>query len=176
MADTLVFIFPLLLLVAAASDVARYEIPNWVSVVLVLGYLFAGGLGGVPLAHLGTNLLTGVAVFAVGAVLFYFRVFGGGDVKLLAASAVWVGWTYLFSYLVVVALVGGIVTLLLLTFRWLNKFVRKVNDPLTADRGGTWLGRLLSPERGVPYGVAIATAGLLLFAQIRDQLITAGGL
>ena len=159
-----------------ASDVARYEIPDWAPIVLVFGYLFAGWLGGVTMAQLGLNLLAGVAVFAVGAALFYFNVFGGGDVKLLAASAVWVGWQYLFPYLVVVAMAGGIVTLLFLTFRWLNKILQKVNDPLMADDDETWLRRLLSPERGVPYGVAIGMAGFVLFARIRDQIAAGAGL
>ncbi len=170
MAYTLAYIFPLLLLVAAVSDIARYEIPNWVSVVLVVGYLIAGLLGGISVTQLGMHLLTGAVVFGAGAALFHFGIFGGGDVKLLAASAVWVGWQYLFSYLLIVALAGGIVTILLLTFRWLNKLTSKFNESLTADAGSPWVRRLLSPERGVPYGVAIGAAGFLLFSQIRDQI------
>lgn len=176
MSDALIYIFPAMLAVAAVSDVARYEIPNWVSVVLACGYFLVALLNGAGITQIGLHLAAGAVVFAVGAVLFYFRAFGGGDVKLLAASAIWVGWHDLFPYLIVVALAGGVVTLLLLGIRWVNKIAGNVNDPLTADAGSMWLSRLLSFERGVPYGVAIGLAGLLVFSNVRDQLNMIPGL
>ena len=171
MSDALIYLFPAMMVVAAITDVARYEIPNWVSGVLVIGYLFIAVLKGAGIGQLSMHVAAGAVVFAIGAVLFYFKAFGGGDVKLLAASAVWVGWQDLLPYLIVVALAGGVVTLLLIGFHWVNKFVGRVNDPLTAEGGAAWIKRLLSPDKGVPYGVAIGLAGLLIFSSVRDQII-----
>lgn len=176
MSDALIYIFPAMLVIAAVSDVVRYEIPNWVSVVLAVGYILIALLNGAGFAQLASHVMAGAAVFALGAVLFYFRAFGGGDVKLLAASAVWVGWHDLFPYLIVVALAGGIVTLLLLVIRCVNKLAGNANDPLMTEDESAWLSRLLSPERGVPYGVAISLAGLLVFSNVRDQLNIISGL
>ncbi|MBO33728.1 MAG: hypothetical protein CMM74_12260 [Rhodospirillaceae bacterium] len=49
----------------------------------------------------------GLAVFLIGAVLHYFRLFGGGDVKLLAAIAIWTGTASLGAFLFLVAIIGG---------------------------------------------------------------------
>lgn len=181
MYNALIYIFPAMLVVAAVSDIACFEIPNWVSIVLVAGYVLIAFLNGAGVGQIAVHLGAGAALFAVGAVLFYFGAFGGGDVKLLAASAVWVGWQDLLPYLIVVALAGGVVTLLLLVFRWVNKFVGNVNEKITADDGPAndspeWLKRLLSPEKGVPYGVAIGLAGLLIFSNVRDQINAISGL
>lgn len=153
------FVFPAAMVYAAYTDFTSYEIPTWLSALLVVAFLAAAVGSGFETAAILWSLSTGVALFAVGAVLFYLGVFGGGDVKLLAASAVWVGWWGLPTYLVLVALFGGVLALLLLV-------LRRLNLP-AAWRNRLWSARLLSPDEGMPYGVAIALAGLVVFRELR---------
>jgi prepilin peptidase CpaA len=93
----------------------------------------------------GIGLAVGAGLFLIGAALFAVGAIGGGDVKLVAAVGAWVGLHGLPSFLVVMALLGGALALLQLAGGRLGG-------------AGGWL----APERGVPYGVAIALAGLLV--------------
>ena len=133
------------LLAAALSDLARREIPDTCSVA-VLGaaaLVWALSPAGWDVALIGLAVAAGL--FAIGAGLFAAGMIGGGDVKLVAAVGAWVGLHGLPSFLVAMALLGGAVALVQL--------------------GGQRLGRApgwLAPERGVPYGVAIALAGLIV--------------
>ena len=52
-----------------------------------------------------------LAVFAVFAGLFALGLMGGGDVKLLGALALWLPWQAMSTLLVIMALVGGVITL-----------------------------------------------------------------
>ena len=144
--------FPGILVVAAACDVARYLIPNALSIALVGALVPAALVAGLPAESILYHVLAGAAVFGVGFVLFAFKTIGGGDVKLLAAAAVWTGWNVLGSFLIAVAIVGGFIALTLLA-------VRLVWPGSQRPRGGP-LGRLMSPKQGVPYASAIALAGL----------------
>lgn len=99
--------------------------------------------------HLGAGaimLIAGLAFFAAG-------IFGGGDAKLLAASALWFGWSGLFRYIMLVALMGGLLALVILGLRRVAQ-VRAWSSP-------EWLIKMRSGEHGIPYGVAIAAASWL---------------
>ncbi|HYE00974.1 MAG TPA: prepilin peptidase [Alphaproteobacteria bacterium] len=136
------------LLTAAAWDVARFEIPDALSLLLAAGFaalVLGGGAAALP------GLTAGAAVLAAGFALFARGLIGGGDVKLMAATALWTGWTGLPGYLAATALAGGALALLLLALR---RLLRRA-----AARG--FGGELLSPAGGIPYGVALAAGGLL---------------
>jgi prepilin peptidase CpaA len=80
---------------------------------------------------------------------------GGGDAKLAAATAAWLGWTAILNYGLAAALFGGILTLILLGAR---------AAPLPAAFGRIeWLARLHNVNAGVPYGIALAAAGLMQY-------------
>lgn len=148
------------LALAAASDLARFRIPNQVVLALAAGFvLFAPSL---PLASIGLDLSAAVAVLLLGAVLFAFRIMGGGDVKLLAAATLWTGWGLLLPFLLLTSLAGAGLALLLLAAR---QFVPRSMPP---DR---WYGRLLARGEGVPYGIAIAIAGLVLLPRIAAPVL-----
>lgn len=129
---------------AAASDVATRRIPNrLVAALAALGLARLGlGLaaGASPLAATA-DLGLGLAVFALGAVLFRFGVLGGGDVKLMAAGALWLGLGSAWTFLAGTALAGGALAVGMVT--WLS----------VAGRG--------RPRPSLPYGVAIAAGGVL---------------
>jgi len=129
---------------AAVSDIASRRIPNRLVALLALvalarlGLEFAEGAG---LVRTASDLALGLAVFALGALLFRFGLFGGGDVKLLAAGALWMGVGSALPFLAGTALAGGALALGLLL--WIG----------LAGRGRA--------RPSLPYGVAIAAGGVL---------------
>jgi prepilin peptidase CpaA len=165
-AAVLVF-FPVLMAFAALSDLLTMTISNRVSIALVIGFVplaFATGLDtSALLSHMGC----GAAVLALTFSLFCAGWIGGGDAKLAAATAVWFGWDHLLDYGVVAALFGGVLTLALLG-------VRTLPLPQLLLRQG-WIARLHDQKTGVPYGIALAAAGLLLYpdTQVWLRAVTA---
>lgn len=148
-------ILPAVLVAAAARDVASFTIPNWMSLALIAGFILAVAVAGLPLGLLGWHAAVGVAVLTAGMVLFALNWFGGGDAKLLAATALWMGPAAVLPFLFWMALAGGALALALLAFRrW----------PLCAAISGVpWILRLHSSVAGVPYGLAIAIGGVAAF-------------
>ena len=144
-----------LLIYAACSDVAALTIPNGVSIALVGAFTIAGLATGLPLQTIGVQLLFGIAVLAVGFFLFAANILGGGDAKLLAAAAVWTGFTGFPALILGTAVAGGVLAVSLLAGRALFKEVA------ASAQQPTFVTRLLTPRSGVPYGVAIMAGGLL---------------
>jgi len=137
---------------AALRDVTSFTIPNVVSLVLLVAFGAYAVTADLSWNVLLWHLVGGLLVFAVGAALFFLGVWGGGDAKLLAVVAVWAGWSYLADLLLWMAFSGGVLTLLLL-------LARRLLIP-NVFHGIPWLARLLSRDQGMPYGVAIAIAGM----------------
>jgi len=152
----ILLIFPAMMAFAAASDLFTMTISNRVSLVLVAGFLVMALLTGMALSTLGMHVLAGLFVLVVGFACFAFGWIGGGDAKLFAAVALWLGWSALLPFLAVTALAGGGLALSLLVARsgWFR--------PVTIGLGG-WVGRLTTPGENVPYGVAIAAGALAAF-------------
>lgn len=149
-----------LMLWAAISDVLRFEIPNRISALLCAVFFIAvvtADTGPIPVLW---HVAAAAAVFLVGFGLFAIRIFGGGDVKLLAASALWCGWGLLPMLLVIIALSGGVLALILVVGRRLYP----------KGWGPEWLAHLFSREAPVPYGVAIAAGNILLFVAVLRHL------
>jgi len=151
----ILFIFPAAMTFAAAMDFFTMTIPNRVSLVLIAGFLVGSLAVALPLETFATHLIVGVCVLLVGMALFFANVLGGGDAKLLAAASLWFGTDQLLPFLLYVGLLGGALCLAIMTFR------RQVL-PLWATRQD-WVVRLHKPYGGVPYGVAIGGAALLVF-------------
>lgn len=151
---------------AAFSDITRYQIPNWVSLAIIADFTAVAAIGAVsggldPLViawHLGAGALLLIAGFA----LFAIGIIGGGDAKLLAASALWFGWSGMFPYVILMTLIGGLLALVILGLR---RFV-----PPQAWSGQAWLIDLRSGEHGIPYGVAIAAASWLMVCPLISRI------
>ncbi|HYH17400.1 MAG TPA: prepilin peptidase [Azospirillum sp.] len=135
---------------AAIGDVRRYLIPNAFSLGLAALFGVYAFLTPAGLSWPG-HLTAGTAAFAVGAGLFYMGAMGGGDVKLLAAAALWAGPQGLADLLLVVAVAGGAVALVMLAAARLSR------TPATAPSGDAAPS---AAKQRVPYGVAIAAGGL----------------
>jgi prepilin peptidase CpaA len=151
----LVLFFPFFMAFAGASDLVSMTISNKVSLALIAGFpAFAYAIG-MPLAGIGWNfalfavvLLAGFALFAAGAI-------GGGDAKLAASTALWLGWEHCVPYLVVAAFFGGVLTLLILRMR---------SAPLPGRVAGIpWIARLYRADEGIPYGIALAAAAIFIY-------------
>ena len=148
--------FPALVILAALSDLTSYTIPNRLNLLLAAAFLPAALLMGSSPAAVGLDLAIGFAALVGGVAMFAAGWIGGGDAKLFAATALWLGLPGLPIFLTVTALAGGGLAVLLLNAR--SAWVR----PYLAD-APPWLGRLVTPGAAVPYGAAIAAGALAAF-------------
>ncbi|WFU47611.1 A24 family peptidase [Sinorhizobium terangae] len=148
-------IFPLCLTLAAFTDLLTMTIPNRVSVILLGAFIVVAPFAGLDIGQIGLHVLAAIAVFAVCFCLFALNVMGGGDAKLLTASAIWFGLNVsLVAFLVYVSIFGGILTLAVL-------FLRKQENTILAS--GIPVPALLLTAKKIPYGVAIALGGFAAY-------------
>lgn len=150
----LLFVFPLAMAYAAASDLLTMTIPNRISLMLLAAFLVLGPLSGMSWHVFGQHLATGAAVLAVGIVLFSLGIFGGGDAKLLAAASLWLGVDHLGPFMGYVAIIGGILCIVILAYR---------RFPAEAFALPGWAARLHTPKTGIPYGIAISGGALMVY-------------
>ncbi|MGN6269794.1 MAG: A24 family peptidase [Sphingomonas sp.] len=130
----------LLLVSAGIEDVRKREIANWKNAAVALlapVWWWSIGLPWWPDAAIQLGLAGIVFAIFVGA--FALGQMGGGDVKLIGAIALWLPFEPLAWMLIVMALLGGVLTLLLVAERW----CRRAKAPVE-----------------VPYGVAIVIPAL----------------
>jgi prepilin peptidase CpaA len=111
---------------------------------------------GLPLSAIGLNLGVGAGALVLGMGMFAMRWIGGGDAKLFAAAALWIGWPAVGLYMLITALCGGALAIALLNLR--SGWVRAV-----VPVGPPWVERLREHGGDVPYGVAIAAGALIAF-------------
>ena len=105
-----------IVLLVAASAITRYRIPN--TIVYAIVAMFAvGAIFNFAWPAIVWPVLAGVAMFLLGAGLFAFGLFGGGDVKLIAAMALWTGFADLPRFLLIMGAAGGLIGLVLLLKR-----------------------------------------------------------
>lgn len=142
----------LALLRAAWGDLQTRTIPNPLTAAIALGaplWWWAHGWSFWP--DILLQLAIAVGIFLIFAACFSIGAMGGGDVKLITAISLWLPFVPLVRMLFVMAVLGGIVTVATLVWH-------------RARRGGG------TPE--IPYGVAIACAGLWVFS---NELLTISG-
>ena len=150
-------LFPALMAFAAASDLVTMTIANRVALTLVAGFGLLAALTGMSPASVVSHVGAAAAVLVVVFVFFTRGWIGGGDAKLAAATVLWLGLAHLADYLVYASLFGGALTLLIIQFRAM---------PLPQlFTGREWAERLHRSDGGVPYGIALAAAALLVYPQ-----------
>ncbi|MBT6095451.1 MAG: pilus assembly protein CpaA [Rhodospirillaceae bacterium] len=131
-----------LLIWAAWQDLTRLKIPNTISLaVLGLFPLYAWTVPG-EFPWLLAGLIAAV-LLVLGIIAFSRGLIGGGDVKLLAATALWAGPAQVLDFLFITAIAGGVLGLLALA---------------SARMAGIGIGAL--GDGKLPYGVAIAVGGI----------------
>lgn len=148
----MIAVFVLLMGAAAISDLLAFRIPNGLVLGIALLFLLAAPAAGMPWQVTFWHLLAGVLLFALGYALFSFGLIGGGDAKLVAAAALWLGWTALPHFLLYTALAGGILAIAMLVWE-----VIRMHVELTASNPESSIfKRIISLRPDLPYGVAIA--------------------
>ena len=151
------YVFPALLLLAAGWDIASFTIPNFLQVLLIAAFVaFVAATGMAPLM-IGAHLLAGFLGLAVGFTLFALGYIGGGDAKLFACIALWLGFQNLPEYALVASVMGGVLTLVLLSARRLPLPQGLTRQP--------WILRLHEARGAIPYGVALAAGAFAILSQ-----------
>lgn len=148
--------FAAVMAAAAFEDFRRLVIPNLLPLVLCalwpLYFAAAPSLSGALAA-----LACAFAVFVVGLVLFAFNQFGGGDVKLLTAVALWAGPAGTPSLIMLTALIGGALAMLLL-MPGVPRMVGVARAVLSGSPPPVEHGLKMR----MPYGLAIIGAALIV--------------
>lgn len=135
----------LILVSAGVQDVRSREIANWKTLAIALSapaWWWANGLTIWP--DVAVQLGVAAFVFALFIGAFALGQMGGGDVKLIGALALWLPVQPLVWMLVLMALLGGVLTLGMLADHW----IRRRDAPLE-----------------IPYGVAIVLAALIVLRE-----------
>lgn len=138
-------------------DLTKYLIPNWMTGTIIL--LWPAMLLVSPSWPEGVviwqSLAIALLVFVVGILIFVMRWAGGGDVKLLAALALWTGTHCTIEFLVYTGLWGGVLVFFCLLARPIAGYFVPVEKAAS-------LPRILRYKEPVPYGVAISISFLSL--------------
>jgi prepilin peptidase CpaA len=150
-------LFPAMMAFAASSDFLTLTISNRVSLILVGGFVALAVIGGVSAADVLSHLAAGCVVLVAAFSLFARGIVGGGDAKLAAATALWLGFDHLLPYLLYASLLGGALSVGLIWFR-----MAPLPDWLARH---DWAQRLHGKDAGVPYGIALAAAALAIYPQ-----------
>jgi prepilin peptidase CpaA len=150
-------VFPVVVTVAACYDLLTMQIPNRFPGALAVAFLALALVAGLSPSAIGIHLLTGLCVLVGTFALFAFGFLGGGDAKLASAIALWLGTEQALPFLVLTALFGGALSLAVLGFRSLPLPAFLLDWPPAE--------RLHERGAGVPYGVALAAAALMVFHQ-----------
>ena len=140
---------------AASSDLLTMTISNRLSIALTAGFFLLTLITGMSLYAVGMHHAAAAVVLAVAFIFFAQGWIGGGDAKLVAATALWFGFDHLLDYLIYASLFGGALTLAILQFR-------KLPLPGVLARQA-WILRLHDSAGGVPYGIALAAAALAVY-------------
>jgi len=148
-------LFPSAMAFAASSDLLTMTISNRVSLLLVGGFLVLALATGMSAALLATHAGAALMVLAIAFVMFAQGWIGGGDAKLAAATALWFGFDQLLPYFIWASLFGGVLTYLIIKFRLMPMPQFLV--------GKEWAERLHRMDAGVPYGIALAAAALIVY-------------
>ena len=136
----LVIALAIALLFAAFTDLRSRQISNRLNLAIAIGaplFWWTSGLSLWP--DVAMQLGVALAAFAVLAAMFAIGLMGGGDVKLLTALALWIAPQAFLQLLIIMALAGGVLTIVMAGWH----FLRRQKERLA-----------------IPYGVAIAFGGL----------------
>jgi prepilin peptidase CpaA len=133
------------LLLAAIGDWRTREIPNWLNggiALLAIPFWWSTGLALWP--DVALQLALGAGMFALFAIAFRFGAMGGGDVKMLAAIALWLPFAQVVKLVAIMSIAGGVLTVAMVAAHRLAK---------TRD------------QLEIPYGIAIAFGGFWLIGE-----------
>ena len=111
-----------------------------------------------PVQHIGLDILIMVIVFIPLYLSFQFNLgFGGGDVKLMGAASLFLGWPLALDFFILTFLIGGIFSTAIIVARTYAR---------VAVKRGSTKDRLvkLAKFREFPFAPAIAIAAVICFS------------
>lgn len=151
-------VFPFCMVFAATSDLLSMTIANRVSALLIATFALAAPLTGMDWTAYGLHFATAGVVLLATFSLFAFNAMGGGDAKLMTATTLWIGYSMgLLQFLVYSSLIGGLLTILILSLR---------ASPFAVVLGQVeFIRRIADKDHGIPYGIALGIAGLIVFPE-----------
>jgi prepilin peptidase CpaA len=150
-------VFPALTAYAAATDLLRMTISNRLCLALIAAFVALAFWVGLSANEWMMHLAAATLVLVVCFGFFAAGWMGGGDAKLAAATALWFGFEPLINYVGLASFLGGMLTLLLLQMR---------GAPLPGFMlGWPWAVRLHAAKTGIPYGLALAPAALVVLPE-----------
>ncbi|MBV8961850.1 MAG: prepilin peptidase [Hyphomicrobiales bacterium] len=155
-------VFPALMAFAAAYDLTTMTIPNKLTAAVALAFVAVAGLCHLPASEVAWHLAAGLLVLAVTFAMFAAGWMGGGDAKLAAGIALWLGFADLLDYFMLASILGGVLTVALL-------LARRYPLPMVLARL-PWALKLHAPETGIPYGIALAIAALAILPHTEIML------
>ena len=151
----IMFLLPVVMVFAGALDIFTMTISNRISIGLIAGFVCLAPFAGFGWETIALHFVTGAVMLVLGIGAFAAGWIGGGDAKLFAAASLWMGHEHIYEYALVSSILGGVLTLALLALR---------RFPLPAGLAGqAWIARLHDAGQGVPYGVALAIAVLIVY-------------
>ncbi len=139
-------LFVAVLAVAALNDIRHRRIPNWT--VLAVAALFGIWAFVGPAVSVASSLAAAGIILLTTGVLYAFRLLGAGDSKLMTAVALFAGLAHLVQFALATVIAGGVLALASLVVHQARAFA--------VTRTGSDFGR------DIPYGVAIAIAGVVV--------------
>ena len=153
------FVFAFTMVRAGLSDLTTMKIRNGLMLLFLIAFVLLAPFAGFTAAEIGWSAVAAAGVLGCTFTFFALGWMGGGDAKLATLTVLWLGADHTATYLVYAAFLGGVLTVGLILLR---------TSILTAWLGTSpWMTQLLSPASGIPYGIALAVSGLLVFPQTR---------
>ena len=154
-----------MMLVAAVSDLRTRTVSNRLNLAiaaLAVPFWFAVGLS--PWPDMGWQVLLALLAFALFLAMYATGGMGAGDVKMIAAVALWCPWHLALMTGVLMSIAGGVVSLgALVWHRIRRRKLAGATIPDAIDTGDVPDTPVDAVE--VPYAVAIAAAGLWMLHQ-----------
>lgn len=159
-------IFAVTMMAAAYNDATTMKIPNWISLALIVGFCLIQPFIFQDWSVLGSHFTVSAVFFLFGFAMFAFGWLGGGDAKLMAATALWWQWPDAVMYISYTTLIGAALGILLLISRkFLPARILTSQIPLA----------MFKEEKNMPYGIALAAGALLTLPQSAIFLQAVGG-
>ncbi len=148
-------VFPLMVVMAGVSDFFTLKIPNWLNGIIAVSVIPFVLWAGMPLEVFAWHIIAGLVMFVAGFIFFSANIIGGGDAKMLAACGIWLGWDVLMEFALVTAFAGAALVVAIKIWAF---FANKKEVP-----GMGWAKNFLSKKPQLPYGIAIAAGGVIVF-------------
>ncbi len=160
-----------LIMAAAVTDFIKLKIPNILPVAIIICFVISYGtqeiLGKNAFQDLSSHLISGGVMLVIMTVLFFLKLFGGGDAKLIPAVALWTGLNGLPLFLMVTTIVGGglaLISIIIRKTKMGQRFITKMLRFSYLQNG--WMWALKKDKNVIPYGIAIAVGGIASFRHL----------